>query len=216
MVKLTDNAFLFSFEGRINRAKYWYAGFASMAVALVFLSRSAFAVASIFGADVKSVGIKVSNIFGNPPSLPFSATFGDADPQSVGLMRLCFYALGMPVFIFRMWILVAATIKRLHDRNRSGWWIMALCIAPPLLDKIGNGLDDWGVLDLFPLIASLLSLWGVVELGFLRGTGGPNRFGADPLAPVDTRLQWDQQSEIEFVPHSAGPPAGAHVMRGHD
>jgi hypothetical protein len=70
MVKLTDNRFLFSFEGRINRAKYWYAGFASMAVSLVFLSISAAAVAGIFGADVKSVDMNISNIFGNPPSLP--------------------------------------------------------------------------------------------------------------------------------------------------
>jgi uncharacterized membrane protein YhaH (DUF805 family) len=102
MVKLTDNAFLFGFEGRINRAKYWYAGFASLAVALVFLSILAFAAASIFGADVKSVGMKVSNIFGNPPSLPFSATFGDADPQSARLMHLFFYVLGTPVFVFSM------------------------------------------------------------------------------------------------------------------
>jgi uncharacterized membrane protein YhaH (DUF805 family) len=135
-------------------------------------------------------------------------------------MRLFFYLLGTPVFIFSMWILVAATIKRLHDRDRSGWWIIALCIAPGLLDKIGNGLDDWGVFDLFPLIASLLTLWAVVELGFLKGTTGPNRFGRDPLAPIEVDApaasRWDQSSELEFVPHSAGPPAGAHVMRGHD
>jgi hypothetical protein len=37
----------------------------------------------------------------------------------------------------------------------------------------------------------------------LRGTRGTNRFGADPLAPRDTRPDWDQQSEIEMVPSKA-------------
>jgi len=26
-----------------------------------------------------------------------------------------------------------------------------------------------------------ISIWAVVEIGFLRGTAGPNRFGPDPL-----------------------------------
>jgi hypothetical protein len=26
----------------------------------------------------------------------------------------------------------------------------------------------------------------------------------------------NQQSELEFVPHSAGPPPGPHVMREHE
>jgi uncharacterized membrane protein YhaH (DUF805 family) len=216
MVKLTDNAFLFGFDGRINRAKYWYAGFASLSVGLVFLSVSAAVVGFVFGTHLKSVDMTVSNIFGTPASSPIAASFAGADPQSEGLMRLLFYVLGTPVFVLSMWILAAATIKRLHDRDRSGWWMMVLCIGPPLLDRIGDRLDAWDALGVFPLLASLLTLWGVVELAFLKGTRGPNRFGADPLAPVDTRPGWDQQSEIEFVPHKAGPPASPHVMRGHD
>ena len=34
---LTSNEFLFGFQGRINRAGYWYAVFASMIACLVFL-----------------------------------------------------------------------------------------------------------------------------------------------------------------------------------
>lgn len=29
-------------------------------------------------------------------------------------------------------------------------------------------------------------VWALVELGFLAGTIGPNRYGADPLQPQDT------------------------------
>lgn len=47
--------------------------------------------------------------------------------------------------------------KRFHDRDRSGWFLLAYLI---------------------PLIGQL---WVLLELGFLRGTDGPNRFGADPL-----------------------------------
>jgi hypothetical protein len=69
------------------------------------------------------------------------------------------------------------------------------------------------------LAVLIASVWGFVEMSCLKGTSGPNRFGAHPLAPadpIDTRPGWDHGSELEFVPHKAGPPAGAHVMRGHD
>jgi uncharacterized membrane protein YhaH (DUF805 family) len=31
-------------------------------------------------------------------------------------------------------------------------------------------------------IIPLVNLWVLIELGFLRGTPGPNRYGPDPLA----------------------------------
>ena len=37
---------------------------------------------------------------------------------------------------------------------------------------------------------------------------------ASPSQPVDTRPRWEQQSEIEMVPHEAGPPPVWHVKRG--
>ena len=43
----TSNAFLFSFEGRINRAKYWYAIVASSVACMVFLSIVAYAIGGI-------------------------------------------------------------------------------------------------------------------------------------------------------------------------
>jgi uncharacterized membrane protein YhaH (DUF805 family) len=44
-------------------------------------------------------------------------------------------------------------IKRFHDRDKSGWWVL---------------------IGLVPLIGQL---WLLIELGFLAGTPGPNRFG---------------------------------------
>jgi uncharacterized membrane protein YhaH (DUF805 family) len=206
----TSNAFLFSFEGRINRAKYWYAAFASMAPCLVFLAVLASVLGGIFGAGVKSVHVAIYgiyNIFKDPPSLPFGANFSDAGPASP--VSLLFYTLGTPIFLTGIWFLTATTLKRLHDRNKSGWWIAPFFFAPSLLNKLSDWLDDPTLAQLLSALAFGLNVWCFVELFCLRGTNGPNRFGPDPLAPVDTRPGWEQQSELESVPHSAGPSAGA-------
>lgn len=55
------------------------------------------------------------------------------------------------------WILLALMTKRLHDRNKRGSWILLVAI---------------------PILGPLLL---VTELGFLRGSMGDNRFGADPV-----------------------------------
>lgn len=57
-----------------------------------------------------------------------------------------------------LWPTFAIYAKRWHDRDKSGWWTL---------------------ITLIPLIGWI---WMIVELGCLRGTDGPNRFGPDPLA----------------------------------
>ena len=52
---------------------------------------------------------------------------------------------------------LAVAVKRYHDRNKSGWWILIVFI---------------------PIVGLI---WYIVELGFLPGTPGPNRYGPDPL-----------------------------------
>ena len=219
MGKLTDNQFLFGFEGRINRAKYWYALFASMIFCLVFMTVAAFAIGHIFGAAIKSVQVELLGVFSTPPKPPFSADFGNADPETSALVTRLFYIAATPIFVIGVWFLAATTIKRLHDRDKSGWWILVFFLAPALLGIVVDRIDD----DSYVATAFALSLayaafglkaWGFVELLILRGTYEPNRFGPDPLAPIDTEPRWDQQSELTFVPPSAGPPPGPHVMRG--
>lgn len=52
---------------------------------------------------------------------------------------------------------LAVYTKRWHDRDKSGWWTLIMFV---------------------PVIGGI---WLIVELGFLRGTEGANRFGPDPL-----------------------------------
>lgn len=216
----TSNEFLFSFEGRINRAKYWYALYAGVINCLFLLVVWAFVLGAIFGAGVKSVHLDIYDIFNDPPSFPFRVSFGDSGPAS--LVSLLFYAGGTPILVAATRFLAATTVKRLHDRNKSGWWIVPFGIAPILLAKAGDRLGDSYPADFVMLIATALSLWGFVEMLCLRGTRGPNRFGPDPHPPAPVNRSpraapnWDQLRELKFVPHGAGPSPGPHVKRGHD
>ena len=50
-----------------------------------------------------------------------------------------------------------------------------------LIVLAASGTED--ILSLLLSTASVaLGIWAIVELGFLRGTSGPNRYGPDPLA----------------------------------
>jgi uncharacterized membrane protein YhaH (DUF805 family) len=211
MYQVISNRFLFSFEGRINRGKYWYAVFASSAACLVFLSIVAAAIAGIFGLRVKSLYVHICDDLSKFPALPFDVSFSDAGTTPAALVL--FYAMGAPVFVFSIWFLAAATIKRLHDRNKSGWWIIPFLIAPGLLDRLWDWIDDPAAALFVSAIAFGLSVWCFVEMFYRSGTRGPNRFGPDPLAPVDTRPPWDQFSELEMVPHTASPSALSHDKR---
>ena len=55
------------------------------------------------------------------------------------------------------WIGLAVSVKRWHDRGKSGWWMLIAFV---------------------PVIGPI---WQWVETGFLRGTNGPNRYGPEPL-----------------------------------
>ncbi len=74
---------------------------------------------------------------------------------------------------------VAVGIKRLHDRNKSGWWLLVFYLLPAVLDGIGRTAKLSFV---FSLAGAAIGIWALVELGFLRGTSGPNQYGPDPLA----------------------------------
>ncbi|MGA7036957.1 MAG: TorF family putative porin, partial [Pseudolabrys sp.] len=75
---------------------------------------------------------------------------------------------------------VALAIKRLHDRNKSGWWLLVFYLLPGVIDNIGMYT---AVQLVFHLARIALSIWALVELGFLRGPSGSNKYGPDPLAP---------------------------------
>ena len=89
------------------------------------------------------------------------------------------------------WINVSTTAKRLHDRNRSGWWAIAVFAINRIsflyyglfLELCFGGAISVSkelVLFLMAVVLWALQVWIAIELFFLAGTEGPNRFGADP------------------------------------
>jgi uncharacterized membrane protein YhaH (DUF805 family) len=79
---------------------------------------------------------------------------------------------------------IAVAIKRLHDRDKSGLWVLVFYLLPGVIGNIGpyTGLDI-----VFQVVSLALSIWALIELGFLRGTSGRNPYGPDPLAPRNVR-----------------------------
>lgn len=210
---------LLSSQGRINRAQFCYALYAGVISRLVRLVFLVFALNAIFGTSVKSVHLSISEIFNVPPSFPLQVSFGGSGAS--WLVSLLFYACVIPNVVFAIRILVAATIKRLHDRDKGDWWIVPLFVAPIVLGVAGGWLGDSWPADFLILVMIALGLWGFVEILCLGGTRGPNRFGPGPLSrPVNCSPRaapnWDQLRELEFVRRGAGPSAGPHVKRVHD
>lgn len=137
-------------------------------------------------------------------------------------------ALRWVVAIAMVWINAATTAKRLHDRDRSGWWAVAVVFVN-LLSYAYFGLFlglYFGVdisitrellLVMLAVALPLLQTWVVIELFFLMGSEGRNRFGSDPLLQAatgaPTALRPVQDNVPAFLVHSAGLPLGSHGRR---
>ncbi len=91
-----------------------------------------------------------------------TSMMGNVDPNMAPDQAAAMATKGMiPIIIVSLLFLypaLAIYAKRWHDRGKSGWWTL---------------------IGLVPVIGGI---WLLVELGFLRGTEGPNQYGNDPLA----------------------------------
>jgi uncharacterized membrane protein YhaH (DUF805 family) len=147
---------LFSYRGRINRGKYWLAVAIYIGISIVL---------SAIGFIMLGNGI---------------LALADATNEGViyGLLSkgIGFFLIVLIVYIPLIVSGVFVGIKRLHDRDKSGWWLLLFYLVPALLNELSNASF------LFSLASFAISIWAFVELGCLRGTVGPNKYGPDPLA----------------------------------
>ena len=100
---------------------------------------------------------------------------GLVDLQTAAFMLVCL-----------LWPTAAVTIKRLHDRGKSGLWALLMVLAWMLL--AGNwsmlpGVWQWGVGRFIPTLIIVMML---IDLGAFVGTQGENKYGKDTL-PVKYR-----------------------------
>lgn len=192
--------YLFSFKGRINRAKCWLAGLVIVCWMM------------LLGLLVAGIG----KLFGGPTSIHFGIDdiFEIIDPRamrawhSASPVSLVVHGFGTPVFL---WIYAATAIKRLHDRDKNGWWMVPFFVIPGLYSQFADRLGDSYAVTAAAVIVAILMAWGFIEMYCLKGTRWTNRFGPNPLPktrtqPRGTPTRWNQDHETEPVPHRAAAP----------
>lgn len=219
--------FLFEFDGRINRAKLWLAMLVIVCW-MMFLALLMLIVDQMFGNPVKSIHFNINDIFGFVDPAVLRAAIArvregrEAAPAHLVLAFL--HAVGTLIFA---WVYLATSVKRLHDRDKSGCWTIPYLVIPGLYTQFQDRLPDSNLMLPFALVALLLMIAGFVEIYCLKGTRWTNRFGPNPLPKVQSRPRsshgssrassaWDQTEAMEFVPHQASSPPAMHVKRGHD
>lgn len=122
----------FTIAGRINRKTYWISGILSLML-----------LQTTYGLVVNGITFGITSIV---PSMN----------QAVELIvTIIMLVTALPLFVLSMWASIGITFKRLHDRNRSGWFLL---------------------IGLIPVVGFI---WLLVEIGFLRGKEGPNKFGPE-------------------------------------
>jgi uncharacterized membrane protein YhaH (DUF805 family) len=155
------------FSGRSRRKEYWMFALFQFLLGIVFW----IALTMVGGAMIMA-GANVQSI----------AAGGSTLLLVLGVYSLVMLALIIPA--------IAVGARRLHDTNRSGWWLIAP-MAPYILSFVGLSLaassgSASGAAGLLVMLGGL----GAFGLGItlfvfmlLEGTKGPNRFGEDPKAP---------------------------------
>jgi uncharacterized membrane protein YhaH (DUF805 family) len=130
--------YLLSFRGRICRQEFWL-GFVGAIVVLLLLRR-----------PLEDIGVSYFRPIGRP-------WYRDELDLALALPKLVTVGL-------LTWPVAAIFVKRLHDLNVSGWWLMILPALSAATEV--TSLDRWHV----------LSWVGVIIIGLMPGTPGDNRF----------------------------------------
>ena len=147
-----------SFEGRINRAKYWLGAIVLGIISMVVLYGSIYAAGgSILELDSRTrmITLIVQLVFLYP---------------SAALMVKRLQDRNRPGY-FAAFLLVPLVLKGVTD-------VMGLT---------GNPFDQNALDYVFLAIIVVAAIWAFVEIGCLRGTVGPNQYGPDPLDGAPAR-----------------------------
>ncbi|MFM5949004.1 MAG: DUF805 domain-containing protein [Novosphingobium sp.] len=131
------------FSGRSRRKEFW----------------------SFFLLNLVVTGILLGPIYASMVSNIVAMQAGTAEPGAAPEVGGLAMGLGVLGGLWALGTLIpniALTVRRLHDRDMSGWWYLGFI-----------------VLSIIPLIGIIAAIAYLV-LMCLEGTKGPNRFGPDP------------------------------------
>ena len=170
------------FSGRSSRAEFWWFMLFMMIVSMIMW---------IVLVGFIGFGAFLSASAAQGPRAPF-AMFGALGAMGI-LMILFWLAVLLP--------LIAVQVRRLHDTNRSGWWLggfyllyvlyfvlmfSGLGVAAVNPAEAGNGATptqpNMGIFGAIMALGLVMFIYEIVLLVFycLPGTTGRNRFGDDP------------------------------------
>ncbi len=139
------------FSGRSQRKEFWMFQLLNVIVTAVFLGP----IYKVMIGDMMSqMAVGQDGTYSAAASTGFQ--FGNHP------IALVFAAIGVIWALFVLIPGIAVTVRRLHDRDMSGWWYLGFV-----------------VLAMIPLIGLVASIAFIVVM-CLEGTKGTNRFGADP------------------------------------
>ena len=140
-----------TFSGRAPRSEYWW--FVLFYILVLFVFGLVFYL--LGGAGLMSGG-------------------------GAGVILLVFGLLVAVVYLFLMIAGISAVVRRLHDRNMSGWWYGGLFLLN-ILSGIVSASAPGGAFALLLSVLVLIASIALLVIMCLRGTHGPNRYGNDPL-----------------------------------
>jgi uncharacterized membrane protein YhaH (DUF805 family) len=164
------------FDGRIGRQTYWLGIIVILVIAIILY----FILSAILGTGMSAM---------MDPQKMAEPGFMEGVMRSAAIQQLITLAI-------LFYPATALMSKRLNDRDRPSWmkwvfWVPTVISTLLGLAGLGYTMTDAGNGLMMPqpttlmMIISILSivvgLWALVELGFLRGTDGPNQHGADPV-----------------------------------
>lgn len=138
------------FSGRSRRLEFWMFSLMNFIVAIVLAGPA-------YMAFVSQMSQAVLTAQGDP-----AREFDILTSLQLGTVPMIMLVLYVLYALFMLIPSIAVVVRRLHDRNLSGWWYLGLILV------------SW-----IPLVGLVASVAFIVFM-FLDGTPGPNRFGPDP------------------------------------
>jgi uncharacterized membrane protein YhaH (DUF805 family) len=95
--------------------------------------------------------------------------------------RAYWVLVGATAFLPAAMSMTASTIRRLHDRDLSAWWLPGFLIIFVVCGEVFFLIFDHQFVAMDG--SFIFAIWAVAtyQFGRMPGTVGPNRFGPDPL-----------------------------------
>jgi uncharacterized membrane protein YhaH (DUF805 family) len=91
------------------------------------------------------------------------------------------FIITLPIFFAAF----ALSTKRAHDRDRPDWYVVGFYVLLLIFQIVALTSDPLNPGLLSGMLGIPVMIWAIVmliDLGFLRGTVGPNQYGPDPLS----------------------------------